>query len=189
MRQKEVLPSGSEWKERRIAEFPGSPFNRIGAGWMLISSGDVSSDKGAWNTMTASWGCLGVLWQKNVAQIYIRKTRYTLDFANASAIFSLSFFDEAFRAALDLCGTHSGRDTDKAAGAGLTPIVFPGGAIGFQEAGETIVCRKLYTHDFDPSRFLDPDIDLSIYPLKDYHRLFIGEITGYLVREARMSAR
>jgi flavin reductase (DIM6/NTAB) family NADH-FMN oxidoreductase RutF len=132
--------------------------------------------------MTASWGCLGVLWQKNVAQIYIRKTRHTLDFVNASGIFNLSFFDTAFRDALNICGANSGRDTDKAAKAELTPIVFPGGAVGFKEAREIIVCRKLYTHDFDPSRFLDPDIDSSQYPLKDYHRLFIGEITDYLVK-------
>jgi flavin reductase (DIM6/NTAB) family NADH-FMN oxidoreductase RutF len=183
MRQKEVIPAGDEWKSRRIEEFPGSPFVRIGAGWMLISAGDVSSDKGAWNTMTASWGCLGVLWQKNVAQIYIRKTRHTLGFVNASAIFSLSFFDNAFRQALNICGADSGRDTDKAAKAGLQPIVFPNGAVGFKEAREIIVCHKLYTHDFDPSRFLDPGIDPSLYPLKDYHRLFIGEIIDYLVKE------
>jgi flavin reductase (DIM6/NTAB) family NADH-FMN oxidoreductase RutF len=184
MRQKEVIPAGSEWKSKRIEEFPGSPFERIGAGWMLISAGDVSSDKGAWNTMTASWGCLGVLWQKNIAQIYIRKTRHTLSFVNASAIFSLSFFGAAFRQVLNVCGADSGRDTDKAAKAEIIPIVFPNGAIGFKEAGEIIVCRKLYTHDFDPSRFLDPNIDTFHYPLKDYHRLFIGEITDYLVKEA-----
>jgi flavin reductase (DIM6/NTAB) family NADH-FMN oxidoreductase RutF len=182
MRQKEVVPSGNEWKSRRVEEFPGSPFIRIGADWMLISAGDVSSDKGAWNTMTASWGCLGVLWQRNIAQVYIRNTRHTLGFANASGIFSLSFFGEAFRKALNICGEDSGRDTNKAVKAELTPIVFPGGAVGFREAKEIIVCRKLYTHDFDPSRFLDPNIDVSQYPLKDYHRLFIGEITEYLVK-------
>jgi hypothetical protein len=47
MRQKEVVPAGSEWKSKRIEEFSGNPFNRIGADWMLISAGDVSSDKGA----------------------------------------------------------------------------------------------------------------------------------------------
>jgi hypothetical protein len=47
MRQKEVIPAGGEWNSKRIEEFPGSPFERIGTGWMLISAGDVSSDRGA----------------------------------------------------------------------------------------------------------------------------------------------
>jgi hypothetical protein len=82
-----------------------------------------------------------------------------------------------------------GRNIDKAAGAGLTPIAFgssyerAAGAIGFKEAQEIIVCRKLYTHDFDPAQFLyGPSIEAN-YQGKDCHRMFIGEILVLLVKK------
>jgi flavin reductase (DIM6/NTAB) family NADH-FMN oxidoreductase RutF len=115
--------------------------------------------------------------------MFIRPTRHSFDFANAASLFTLSFFDESQRPALAFCGAASGRDTDKAADSGLTPIVFENGpakgAVAFEEAREIIACRKLYTHDFDPSFFLDSGIEMD-YPQKDYHRMFIGEITTLL---------
>jgi hypothetical protein len=53
--------------------------------------------------------------------------------------------------------------------------------VGFKEAREIIVCRKLYAHDFDPGKFLDPAIE-ECYPLKDYHRLFVGEVVSFQSR-------
>jgi flavin reductase (DIM6/NTAB) family NADH-FMN oxidoreductase RutF len=155
---------------------------------MLITAGNPEAGKGNWNTMTASWGGLGVLWCRNVAFMFIRPVRHTFEFVNAASLFTLSFFDKPCRKALEICGARSGRDTDKAAEAGLTPIVFEGGkaagGIGFREASEVIICRKLYSHDFDPAAFLDPSID-SNYPQKDYHRMFIGEVSTVMVnREA-----
>jgi flavin reductase (DIM6/NTAB) family NADH-FMN oxidoreductase RutF len=196
MKQKELIPAGAEWLAKSIREFPGSPSERIGSGWMLISAGGNSAPGGGeagasgWNTMTASWGGLGVLWGRDVAFMFIRPSRHTYQFANTSALFTLSFFDESHRNALNICGATSGRDTDKAAEAGLTPIAFgPGaadgkasGAIGFKEAKEIIVCRTLYTHDFDPVKFLDRASIEKNYQGKDYHRMFIGEIETLLVR-------
>jgi flavin reductase (DIM6/NTAB) family NADH-FMN oxidoreductase RutF len=179
MKQKAVVPAGPAWKAGKIEEFPGSPFKRIGKDWMLIAAGDVKADKSAWNAMTASWGMLGVLWGKNAAQMYIRSTRHTLAFVDKNDLFCLSFFEEKYRKALTLFGEKSGRDCDKAAEANLTPELLESGGITFAEAKEALVCKKLYTHDFDPSRFLDPKTDPDIYPQKDYHRLFIGEIIAY----------
>lgn len=183
MKQKKAAAAGPEWEETGVRDFPGSAPARIADEWMLISAGEGAS--GAWNTMTASWGGMGVLWGRETAFVFVRPTRYSFAFFNESALFSLSFFDPSRHDALEFCGAHSGRDYDKAEAAGLTPIVFTGGrsagGIGFQEASETIVCRTLYTHDFDPARFLDPAISGN-YPDKDYHRMFIGEILGLRVR-------
>ena len=74
------------------------------------------------NTMTASWGGLGVLWERKVATCYIRPTRHTFSFVEQAGHFTLSFFAEEHRKALQYCGTHSGRNTDKVKGAGLTPV-------------------------------------------------------------------
>ena len=189
MKQKEIIAADADWSKITSAEFPGTPFTRIGKDWMLITAGDVNKNRQNWNTMTASWGGLGVLWGRDVAFIFIRPSRYTFGFANDNNVFTLSFFDESKREALDLCGSKSGRDIDKAAAAGLTPIVFDdfasdgltGSAVGFREAKDVIICRKLYTHDIDPGKFLDAAIDKN-YNGYDYHRMFIGEIIGIKTR-------
>jgi flavin reductase (DIM6/NTAB) family NADH-FMN oxidoreductase RutF len=189
MRQKEVIPADLSWREASIGDFPGTPSQRIGREWMLITAGDAGADKGNWNTMTASWGGLGVLWSRDVAFMFIRPSRHTFGFANDAGLFTLSFFDKKYHTALNVIGSESGRDINKAEKTGLTPVVFSGsiaggkaaGAVGFKEASEIIVCRKLYTHDFDPSRFLDKASIEKAYNGKDYHRMFIGEILTLLL--------
>ena len=189
MKQKDAVPAGIEWVEKNIRDFSGSPFERIGTGWMLITAGNVESDKSNWNTMTASWGGLGVLWKRNVAFFFIRPSRHTFGFANSSSLLTLSFFDETHRAALNLCGEKSGRDIDKAAAAGLTPVFFGGGpvngALSFKEAREVIFCKKVYAQDFDPALFLDAESIEKNYNGKDYHRMFIGEIVSYRTQYGR----
>ncbi|MDR1177353.1 MAG: flavin reductase family protein, partial [Spirochaetaceae bacterium] len=97
MKQTQALASDRTWTEKDLGAFPGSPFARIGDGWMLISAGDGPS--GGWNTMTASWGGLGVLWRKNVAFVFVRPGRRTVEYMNGAGQFSLSFFDEEYRSA------------------------------------------------------------------------------------------
>jgi flavin reductase (DIM6/NTAB) family NADH-FMN oxidoreductase RutF len=190
MKQKQVSPAGNGWRELSIRDFKGSPSERIGQDWMLITAGDARPDgSGDWNTMTASWGGLGVLWGRDVAFMFIRPSRRTFDFANGNELFTLSFFDESRREALNFAGSNSGRDHDKAAKTGLTPLVFDQGiaearaAIGFKEAESIIVCRKLYTHDFDPAYFLDAPLIEKAYNGRDYHRMYIGEILRVLARQ------
>ena len=132
------------------------------------------------NTMTASWGGLGILWERKVATCYIRPTRYTFEFTERSPYFTLSFFDEKHRKKLTYCGTHSGRNTDKIREAGLTPVK-EGGFVYFEEARLVLACRKLYYQDIGPERFLDPKIE-NMYPQKDYHRMYIGEIEKCLLQ-------
>jgi flavin reductase (DIM6/NTAB) family NADH-FMN oxidoreductase RutF len=153
-----------------------NPFRLIGADWMLITSGRPER----FNTMTASWGGMGVLWERKVCYIFIRPTRYTFEFIERSANFTLSFFDENYRKALLFCGTHSGRNTDKLKGTGLTAITRDG-SVYFDEARMVLLCRKVYSQDIDPERFVDQSIK-NLYPQKDYHRMYVGEITTCLVK-------
>jgi flavin reductase (DIM6/NTAB) family NADH-FMN oxidoreductase RutF len=130
--------------------------------------------------LTASWGGIGILWERKVAMCVIRPHRYTFEFMERHPAFSLSFFDEKYRKALKLCGKVSGRDIDKVKAAGLTPIEGRKGGIYFDEARMVLECRKIYWHDFDPTHFIEPKLDV-FYPDKDYHRLYIGEIVNCLV--------
>ncbi|MBM6924469.1 flavin reductase family protein [Pseudoflavonifractor phocaeensis] len=150
-------------------------FSLIGDQWMLITAGTEDEC----NTMTASWGGLGVLWGKPVATVYIRPQRYTLEFVEREDTFTLCFFGEEYRKALALCGSKSGRDIDKVKECGFT-VATAEGAPYFEEADLVLVCRKAYWQDMDPTHFLDEEIDGKWYPQKDYHRIFIGEILEVL---------
>lgn len=159
-----------DFREINIADLSFKPFELISKDWMLITSGDEQG----FNTMTASWGGLGVLWHKNVATVYIRPQRYTYEFVEKSDLLTLSFFGEEYRSALTLCGSKSGRDCDKAKEAGLTPL-FVDGTTTFEEANLVLVCKKLYFDDLEPKQFLDSEIEKN-YAAKDYHRMYILEI-------------
>ena len=88
----------------------------IGDDWMLVTAGSPEH----FNMMTASWGGLGFMWKKPVAFVVIRPQRHTFRFIEAGDELTLSFFSHEYHKALTVCGTTSGRDTDKVAASGLT---------------------------------------------------------------------
>ena len=126
-------------------------FELIGKDWMLVTAGT----KERFNTMTASWGGLGWLWNKPVAFVFIRPERYTHEFIEASPRLTLSFYPENCRKALQLCGTKSGRDTDKVAATGLDPVTLPSGAVTFAQARLSLDCRKLFKTSMQEMNFID----------------------------------
>lgn len=151
-------------------------FKLIGQDWMLITAGT----KDSFNTMTGAWGGLGIMWDKRIAVCVIRPNRHTYEFMEASAKFSLSFFDEQYRDILTYCGTKSGRDVNKVDETGLTPV-FGDEIVYFAQSRLVIECRKIYYQDIMPENFLSPDIE-GFYPKKDYHRVYFGEIIRCLAR-------
>ncbi len=158
------------YRKIELKDLSFHPFEQIGKEWMLITAGN----KEKFNTMTASWGGVGVLWNKNVATIYIRPQRYTKEFIDAGDTFSLTFFGKECRDALTLCGRKSGRDCDKVKEAGLTPN-FDFASPTFEEGKLIFICKKLYAQELTPNSFLDNEIEKN-YPNKDYHTMYIGEI-------------
>lgn len=155
-----------------------NPFALFADDWMLLTAGN----KDAHNTMTVSWGGVGVLWGMNVATCYVRPQRHTFGFMEKGEYYTLSAYDESFREALGFCGSKSGRDYDKAKECGLTPAFAAGDAPYYEEAKLVLVCKKLYAQDFDPEKFLDARIE-KVYPTKDYHRMYVGEVVEVLVKE------
>ncbi|WP_312561891.1 flavin reductase [Anaerospora sp.] len=168
----------SNFKEIQPQEFVYSPFKLIGEEWMLITA----EKDGKANTMTASWGGLGVMWGKNVAYIAIRPQRYTKEFIDNSDTFSLTFFDDGFKKALGYLGATSGRDEDKIAKSNLT-IQHTDCVPYFAEAKIAIICKKLYAQEYKPELFVDQEINEKCYPDADHHTLYIAEITKILVKE------
>ena len=117
-----------------------SVFTMIGKEWLLITAKKGNQV----NTMTASWGGMGILWNKQVAFIFIRPQRYTKEFVDASDTLSLSFYDESYRKQLSYLGTVSGRDEDKIKKANLH-ITFDEDTPYFEEANTILIGRKLFT--------------------------------------------
>lgn len=157
-------------------EWGQNPFTAIGRQWMLITAGD----KSAYNTMTASWGGVGVLWNKNVVFSFVRPQRYTMEFLEREDYFSLSFYEETYRDALKLCGAKSGRDVDKAKETGLIPV-FDELAPYFEQAQTVLICKKLYGQWMTPESFVEKSLE-SHYPNQDYHKIFVGEIVKVFVK-------
>jgi flavin reductase (DIM6/NTAB) family NADH-FMN oxidoreductase RutF len=155
-----------------------NPFRQIGDKWMLITAGTLNS----FNTMTASWGGLGILWNKDVATCYVRPQRYTYEFMEQNECFTLSFFEEENKNILKYCGSHSGRHVDKMKETGLVPFQTENDNVSFEQAIFYYECRKLYIEDIKPSNFLDKDLEKKIYPSNDYHRLYIGEVIDFRIR-------
>lgn len=165
---KEIIP---EKVEKNI-------FHLINNEWMLITA--KKDDK--INTMTASWGGFGIIWNKRVASIVIRTNRYTKEFVDGSSKFSLCFFDKEYKKTLAYLGSVSGRDEDKITKSNLT-VNYIEDVPYFEEAEMVIVCRKLYAQQMKPECFIVKEMDNEFYPKKDYHTLYIGEIEKIYIKE------
>lgn len=149
-----------------------NPFKLIGKDWFLVTSGNLEK----YNTMTASWGQTGVLWNMPVFSTVIRNNRKTFEFMEKNEFFTISFFDEKYREALSFCGSHSGRDCDKAKETGLTPCELDGNT-AFEQAYMVFICRKLYTQQMSEDCFFDKS-QLKFYEKDPFHKCFTGEIVS-----------
>lgn len=165
----------SLFKEINIKNFSPNPFE-IKDKWMLISAAKAD---GTVNTMTASWGSFGIMWNKEVVFIVIRPQRFTREFVESSESLSLTFFDDSYKKALAYLGKASGRDEDKITKAGLS-VAMDNGVPYFEEAERVIFAKKLFVQRIEEAAFLDEKIIDRWYPEKDFHYLYIAEITKVL---------
>ena len=129
----------------------------------------------ALNTMTIGWATLGFAWRKPVMMVMVRNSRHTFSLIEKAADFTVSVPAGDMKKEIAFCGTKSGRDVDKFKECRLTtaasrqvvsPIV--------QVPGIHFECRIVYKNAIDPTR-LTREYD-PIYPEKDYHTLYFGEI-------------
>ena len=170
------------FREIPISELNIHPYTAIAKDWMLITAGN---EERGYNTMTASWGQIGSVWGHGgglpTCVIFVRPQRYTKAFVDREAFYTLSFFDPEYKKALGYLGSHSGRDGDKVAAAGLTPV-FLDDTTAFAEAKLVLVCRKLYRAPLLEEGFVDKSVLEDCYPNRDLHDLYIGEITKAYVK-------
>jgi flavin reductase (DIM6/NTAB) family NADH-FMN oxidoreductase RutF len=136
------------------------------------------------NTLLASWGGLGVIWNRNVAFVFIRQSRFTKEFVDAADSFSLTFFDtEKCKELMAYMGTESGKKENKIQNAGLT-VAQVDGVPYFKEARLVVICRKMSRHHLSSEGFIDKTIEPQWYGDKDYHDMYIGEVVKIFEKES-----
>ena len=170
----------SNFREITPEQLSDSTFRLIGKDWLLITAPDESKESGA-NAMTASWGGLGVLWNKPVATVYVRPQRYTHGLCESADRISLCILPDEYRQALTFCGRNSGRDRDKLKDCALSTQTVDGVKI-INEARIALICKKAYAGDLKKDEFVDRD-HLKHYPDDDFHRFYILEIEKVLLKE------
>lgn len=147
--------------------------------WPLLTAGN---EKNGYNTMTIAWGHIGGIWNKPTITVYVRPQRYTKEFMDRHELFTVSVLPADYKKALTYLGRTSGRDEDKVSKAGVTPI-FDQDTTYFEEAKLVFICRKLYQAQIKEEGFLDSSTIDQMYPEKDFHDMYIGEIVDVLIEE------
>ena len=129
----------------------------------------------ALNTMTIGWATIGFAWKKPIMMVMVRNSRHTYSLIEKAADFTVSVPAGDMKREIAFCGTKSGRDVDKFKQCKLktapsrqvvSPIILV--------PGTHFECRIVYKNAIDPTR-LTREYD-PIYPEKDYHTLYFGEI-------------
>lgn len=167
-------------KKTEVENLDRNAVEMIGHQWMLITAGTPEK----FNTMTASWGGLGYVWNRPVAYVLVRPNRYTHGLIDEQGRFTLSFMGEEYRSALKICGTISGRDHDKMAEAGLRPWLTEAGQVAIADAEVVLECRVIYSDFLKDAHFKNrPEVDKWYGPDNPLHELYMAEITGAWVKE------
>lgn len=165
----------SRFKEIMPEVLRKNPFQLIGKEWMLITAGNETKA----NTMTASWGGLGVMYGKNVVFVMVRPQRYTREFLDQEDTFSLTFFEKTHRKALNYLGSVSGRNEDKIGKSGLT-LDYIDGTPFFTEGNNVIICKKLSVQQLSGDAMIDEKTNKTWYVNQDYHYMYIAEVVKVL---------
>lgn len=160
-------------------EITENPFKLIGTDWALVTSGN----KDSFNTMTVSWGGVGIMWGKPSAFTFIRPQRYTFEFTEKNEYYTMCFFDEKYSKALQFCGSKSGRDYDKVKETGLTSAFTEDGIPYFEEAKLVLVCKKAYSQFLTEESFEDKTNVSKWYEQKDFHKMYISEIKEVMIAD------
>lgn len=172
-------PQESTFKKTTWEALNENAIKLIGQDWMLITAGNSDT---SFNMMTASWGGMGWLWEKPVSYIFVRPQRYTYQFTEREPLYTVTFYEEKYRDILRKMGSVSGRNFDKMKNSGLTPFRTENGSVAFQEARIILECRKLYASEILEQSFVDTALAKKIYPNKDFHKMYVGEIVNVWIR-------
>lgn len=165
----------AEWHSVDPKDFTTQPVDLFDNRWMALTVGNQTSA----NSMTISWGSLGVLWNKPIVIVYVSEDRFTKHLMDGNEYFTVTGFpqSEECRAALGYLGSASGRNEDKMAGSGLTVKYTELGNPYFDEGNIAIECKKIYSDAFKMD-LLPAEEREGRYSRMGIHTFYIGEIVN-----------
>lgn len=160
-------------KEVGVLEAFGETRDCLGSrGALLVAGADPV------NPMTIGWGMMGIAWGRPVFAVLVRHSRFTHELMEKADSFTVNIPGEDLDEACTLCGTRSGRDTDKAKECGLT--VKKGDLVEARYIADCPLhyeCRIVHRNEVIPGA-LDPGVKSSVYGSGDFHTVYWGEILG-----------
>ena len=129
------------------------------------------------NVMTIGWALVGILWRKSVMMVAVRNSRHTFGLMEEADSFTVSVPTKDMKKELDFCGTMSGKTIDKFRECRLaTRTAKKVSSPVLDIPGYHYECRRLYKNALDP-KMMDKELEY-LYPKKDYHTLYFGEIVA-----------
>jgi flavin reductase (DIM6/NTAB) family NADH-FMN oxidoreductase RutF len=159
-------------KETDIFDVFRETLDKLDGDGILLVAGDPP------NPMTIGWGTIGHIWHRQIMTVLVRPTRYTYGLMEAAKDFSVCVLPDGMGNALGLCGTRSGRDTDKISACHFNlEKGLRSEAYYIRESELHIECRIVHKHRIDAA-LLDPSIVNRFYPLRDFHMVYYGEVLG-----------
>ena len=169
------------FKSVAAEEFDENIFNLVGKDWTVITAGEEP------NSMVASWGGVGIMFNKPVTWCFLRANRYTLEKIKETGFYTMSYFPEQYRGDIMPFGTKSGRNTDKMAQTKLTPVLTPAGAPAYKEAKIIIECKLIAAPTVSKDEFYTQEgkdfLQGGYDEAKDWHKLVYGEITKIYIKK------
>ncbi len=168
-----------------VLEFADKILQGLSKGALLTTKAD-----GKVNTMTISWGTLGIEWNQPIFTAFVRHSRYTKTLLQENAQFTVSIpYGQYDKNILAYCGKHSGRDVDKITALGLhmqdgVSVDVP----AICELALVLECKAIYIQAQDPAA-IDQDTDARFYAKAsanegDYHIAYYGQITAaYILQD------
>ena len=169
------------YKAVSAEEFDENIFKLVGKDFTVITAGENP------NSMVASWGGVGIMFNKPVTWNFLRANRYTLEKMRETGTFTMCYFPDQYKGDIMQFGTKSGRNTDKMAQTKLTPMPTPDGYPAYAEAKIIIECKLIAASTVSKDEFYTEEAKTFLQEgfddAKDWHKLVYGEITNIYIKK------
>ena len=160
----------------------GTPF-AIGEDFSVLTAGDSNH----YNSMVASWGGWGILFERPSIYHFLRSNRYTLELMRKKNTYTVSLFPAEYKDQIMIFGGSSGRDSNKMKETTLTAVATPSGNITYKEAAVVLECKLSEVTTVTPDDFLNESDKQFVVDAHaetgEYHKMIFSEITNVWVRK------
>ena len=137
----------------------------------------TTKHNGKVNTMTISWGNIGIEWNEDVFITMVRDSRFSKTALDETGEFSVTIpLDDSMKKELGFCGTKSGRDFNKIKECGFTLIDGKTVDVPAIKCHSLVIeCKVIYKQRMEEG-LIDSQMKEAFYNSGDIHTLYHGKI-------------